>query len=131
MKLKLLLLSAFAAIASLAAKANTNPGETESDTKKNDISGGVFHSESRKPLNNVSVTAYLVSRKEKIALTDENGSYAFDDLKPGTYKLVFEKQGYKKVTKEKVLIKTDEGFELNIAMVEEKDFDFMPGAFSF
>ena len=131
MRLKLLLLSAFAVILSVADKANTTPGENEKETKKNDLSGGVFHSESRKPLNNVSVTAYLVSKKEKVALTDLSGSYAFDDLKPGTYKFVFEKEGYKKVTKDKVLIKTDDGFQLNIDMIEEKDFDFMPGAFSF
>ena len=37
----------------------------------------------------------------------------------------------KKVTKEKIIIKTDDGFQLNIEMAEEKDFDFMPGAFNF
>ena len=88
MTLKLLLLSAFAVVTSFAAKANTNPGES-GDAKKTDIAGGVFHSDSRKPINNVSVTAYLTSKREKIAFTDGNGSYAFDDLKPGTYKLVF------------------------------------------
>ena len=131
MRIKLLLLSAFAVAASFAAKANTDPSEANNDTKKSDILGGVFHSESKRPLNNVSVTAYLDSKREKVALTDENGSYAFDGLKPGTYKLVFEKQGYKKVTKDKVFIKTDEGFQLNVAMAEEKDFDFMPSAFGF
>ena len=35
------------------------------------------------------------------------------------------------MTKEKVLIKTDEGFQLNITMAQEKDFDFMPGTFGF
>jgi len=131
MRIKLLLLSAFAVAASFTAKANTDPCEANNDTRKSDILGGVFHGESKKPLNNVSVTAYLASKREKVALTDVNGSYAFDGLKPGTYKLVFEKQGYKKVTKDKVFIKTDEGFQLNVAMVEEKDFDFMPGAFGF
>ena len=92
----------------------------------------MYHTTTKKPLTNVSVTAYLTSdKKEKVVLSDSNGNYAFDDLKPGVYKFVFEKDGYKKVTKEKVFIKTDEGFQLNIEMAEEKDFDFIPGAFNF
>lgn len=131
MKLKLLLLTAFVTAISLAANANANPKKASDETKKNDLTGGVFHTESKRPLNNVSVTAYLISKKEKVSLTDENGLYVFDGLKSGTYKLVFEKQGYKKVTKEKVIIKADDGFQLNIEMIEEKDFDFMPSAFGF
>ena len=130
MKIKLLLLSSFIVFA-IVAKANTGPSEATDITKKNDINGGVFHSETKKTISNVSVTAYLTSKKEKTVVTDSNGNYAFDDLKPGTYRLVFEKQGYKKVTKEKVMIRTDEGFRLNIVMTEQEDFDFMPGAFTF
>ena len=33
--------------------------------------------------------------------------HAFDELKPGVYKFVFEKAGFKKVTKDKVVVKTD------------------------
>jgi hypothetical protein len=132
MKIKLLLLSCTVLFASVMAKANNIPTESDGTTKKNDINGGVYHNETRKPLNNVSVTAYLTTnKKEKIVVSDSNGNYAFDDLKPGLYKFVFEKDGYKKVTKEKIFIKTDEGFQLNIEMAEEKDFDFIPGAFNF
>ena len=132
MKIKLLLLSCFAVFASVIAHANATPAESDGTTKKNDINGGVFHNETKKPLSNVSVTAYLTAnKKEKIVVSDGNGNYAFDDLKPGIYKLVFEKDGYKKVTKEKINIKTDEGFQLNVEMTEEKDFDFVPGAFNF
>lgn len=132
MKIKLLLLSCTVLFASVIAKANPTPTESDGTTKKNDINGGVYHNTTKKPLSNVSVTAYLTSeKKEKIVLSDSNGNYAFDDLKPGVYKFVFEKDGYKKVTKEKIFIKTDEGFQLNIEMAEEKDFDFIPGAFNF
>ena len=132
MKIKFLLLSCFAVFASVIAHANATPAESDGTTKKNDINGGVFHNETKKPLSNVSVTAYLTAnKKEKIVVSDGNGNYAFDDLKPGIYKLVFEKDGYKKVTKEKINIKTDEGFQLNVEMTEEKDFDFVPGAFNF
>lgn len=99
--------------------------------RKDEINGTVFHAESKKPLKDVSVTAYLVSKKEKAILTDDLGSFAFDELKPGTYKFVFEKAGFKKITKDKVVIKTDEAFLLNIEMIENKDFEIMPSPFHF
>jgi hypothetical protein len=44
---------------------------------------------------------------------------------------VFEKDGYKKVTKEKVSIKTDETFQLRIEMIEAEDFNLMPSPLYF
>lgn len=130
MKIKLILLSCFVIIASFMAKAA--PTDADGATKKNDINGGVFHNETKKPLINVSITAYrATNKKEKVIFSDVYGNYAFDDLKPGTYKFVFEKNGYKKITREKIILKIDEGFQLNIEMMEEKDFDFVPGAFNF
>lgn len=132
MKLKLTLLTCFIVFATAFAKANTTTLGVDDKEKKDEINGGVFHNETKKPLTNVSVTAYLTTnKKEKTVVSDGNGNYAFSDLKPGTYKFVFEKDGFKKVTKEKIIIKTDDGFQLNIEMAEEKDFDFMPGAFNF
>ena len=112
------------------AKANSNdPGEGKG--KKDDLVGMVVHSETKKPIKDVNVTAYLISKKEKITVTDEEGNYSFDELKPGTYKFVFEKSGFRKVTKEKVVVKTDEAFQLNIEMIEAGDFDLMPSPFHF
>ncbi len=130
MKLKTILLSFLLVFVSAIAKANTDPSDADETSKKDEINGGVYHNETKKPLINVSITAYLNSnKKEKVILSDNNGNYAFDDLKPGTYKFVFEKNGYKKVTREKIIIKTDEGFQLNVEMSEEKDFVFVPGGF--
>ena len=127
MKPKFLLL-AISLLGFFAAKANAGgPGEG----KKDELVGIVIHSESKKPLKDVSVTAILVSKKEKIVMTDEEGSFSFDELKPGTYKFVFEKAGFKKITKEKIVIKTDEAFQLNIEMIESNDFEIMPSPFSF
>ena len=132
MKLKLTLLTCFIVFATAFAKANTTTLGVDDKEKKDEINGSVLHNETKKPLTNVSVTAYLTAnKKEKTVVSDGNGNYAFSDLKPGTYKFVFEKDGFKKVTKEKIIIKTDDGFQLNIDMAEEKDFDFMPGAFNF
>lgn len=114
----------------MMARANgSDPGENNG--KKDDLMGMVVHSDSRKPLKDVSVTAYLVSKKEKVTITDEDGNYSFDELKPGTYKFVFEKTGFKKVTKEKVIVKTDEAFQLNIEMIETGDFDMLPSPLHF
>ncbi len=128
MKPKILLLPVVLLSFSMCAKAN---GRGPGDGKKDDINGMVIHSESKKPLKDVSVTAYLVSKKEKVELTDEGGNYSFDELKPGTYKFIFEKAGFKRVTKEKIVIKTDEGFQLNIEIIESTDFDIMPSPFHF
>ena len=126
MKSKLILLVT-ALLGFGVANAAVDPDPTCSGKgKKNDIVGLVVHGESKKPLKDVNVTAYLVSKKEKLVQTDEIGSYAFDALKPGVYKFVFEKAGYKKVTKDKVVIKTDEAFQPNIEMIESRDFDLVP-----
>ncbi|MFL5808288.1 MAG: carboxypeptidase-like regulatory domain-containing protein [Flavisolibacter sp.] len=126
MKFKLLLLTlAFSASAVFARANNTSPGTGE-ETKKNDIAGGVIHADTKKPLSNVSVTAYSINKKEKVVLTDASGNYSFSELKPGTYKLIFEKEGFRKVTREKVTIRSDEGYLLNIEMSDEEDFKMIP-----
>lgn len=128
MKQKFILL-AISLLGFVVVKANVvvpGPGEG----KKDDINGTVIHSENKKPLEGVCVTAILISKKEKAVLTEEDGGYSFDELKPGTYKFVFEKAGFRKITKEKVVIKTDEAFQLNIEMIELSDFEIMPSPFN-
>ena len=131
MKYKLLLLSLFTILISFTAKANITLGDDIETVRKHDVVGGVFDISSKKPLSNVSVTAYLVAKKEKTVWTDSNGNFSFNDLKTGTYKFVFEKDGFKKVSKEKILARVDEAFQLNIAMDEHSSFDFMPGPSQF
>jgi hypothetical protein len=125
MKPKFLLLISFVVLGSLVAKANTDPG------KKDDIMGSVIGAEGKKPLKDVCITAYLCSKKEKVVITDGTGAYSFDDLKPGVYKFVFEKEGYKKVIKEKVTVKVDEGFQLDIEMLQDNSTDVMPSTSHF
>jgi len=125
MKPKFLLLISIFVLGSLIAKANTGPG------KKDDIMGSVIGAEGKKPLKDVCITAYLCSRKEKVVITDGTGAYSFDDLKPGVYKFVFEKEGYKKVIREKVTVKVDEGFQLDIEMLQDTSTDVMPSTSHF
>jgi uncharacterized membrane protein len=122
MKPKTLLLIATFVLGSLIAKAKVDPDPG----RKDDIMGSVMNAEGKKPLKDVSITAYLSSKKEKVVITDGTGAYAFDDLKPGIYKFVFEKEGYKKVVKEKVTVKVDEAFQLDIEMLEDNSADVMP-----
>jgi Carboxypeptidase regulatory-like domain len=125
MKKKLLmLLTGLMVFVAANASGGDEPGNPNG--KKDDLNGIVTHSETKKPLEGVSVTAILISKKEKIVATDEEGEFSFDSLKPGMYKFVFEKAGFKKITKEKVIVKTEEAFQLNIEMIELSDFDILP-----
>lgn len=129
MKMKFFLL-AVCMVSFGIAKANTEPGPSCIKGKKDDLVGLVYQAD-KKPIRDVNVTAYLVSKKEKTVLTGEDGSYAFDELKPGIYKFVFEKAGFKKVVKEKVVVRTDEAFQLNIEMIENNGFDLLPSPLHF
>lgn len=126
-KIFILAISLLGFVAAKAGEVAPDPGVG----KKDDLNGTVVHSESKKAMKDVSVTAYLVSKKEKVVVTNEEGGFAFDDLKPGTYKFVFEKAGFKKITKEKVVVKTDEAFQLNIEMIENNDFEILPSPLNF
>ena len=64
-------------------------------------------------------------------ITDEWGRFEFDELKTGVSKLVFEKEGYRKVVREKVSVKTDETFQMRIEMIEADGFDLLPSPFQF
>ena len=106
MKPKIILLS-LGLLGFAVANASTEPAPCSGMRQVDEVNGIIIHSENKKPLKDVSITAYLVSKKEKAIHTDEDGGYSFDELKPGTYKFVFEKAGFKRVTKEKVVIKTN------------------------
>jgi len=125
MKPKIFLLSISLLVFAIA-KANTDPDPSTEKNKINEVNGVIFDSEHKKPLKDVTITAYSVSKKEKTVQTDEAGSFSFDELKSGTYKFVFEKAGFKKV-----VIKTDETFQLNIEMIESNNLELMPSPFHF
>ena len=85
------------------------------------VKGVVLDKESRKPLKDVNVTAISQSKTEKIVSTDNNGAFHFIMLKPDTYRLVFEKEGYKKVIKDKVEVKEKIPVRINVEL-----FEFIP-----
>ena len=130
MKQKILLLIAICTIGCLQSKAADiepgNPGKSI-----NEVAGNIYDGDSKKALREVTVTAYSANKKEKFVITDEFGRFEFDELKTGIYKLVFEKEGYRKVIREKVSVKTDETFQMRIEMIEAEGFDLMPSPFQF
>ena len=131
MKQRILLLFVICALGCLQSKAEncTKPGNPGKSI--NEVAGNIVDGDSKKPLREVTVTAYSLNKKEKFVITDEFGRFEFDELKTGVYKLVFEKEGYRKVVKEKVSVKTDETFQMRIEMIEADGFDLMPSPFQF
>ena len=117
--------------AGIIAKANTNPDDEKlKPVDPEDVYGSVILAGKDKPLKDVIITAFLQSKKEKVVISNANGEYGLDNLTPGTYKLVFEKDGYRKVVKEKVIVKPNSGIELNIEM-EYKGYELSPSPFHF
>ena len=116
MKHKILLLIAICTLGCLQSKASGkdpgNPGKSI-----NEVAGNIIDGDSNKKAN--------------VVLTEEFGRFEFDELKSGISKLVFEKEGYRKVVREKVVIKTDETFQMRIEMIESEGFDLMPSPFHF
>jgi hypothetical protein len=127
MKCKALIVGSFLLLSSLCASAGEP--SPEDLLGKTELNGSVFHQDNHKPLRDVTITAYSAQKKEMSVTTDASGNYYFDGLKSGTYRFVFERNGYRKVTKEKVVIRSDEGFQLNIGLAEEEEFHWLPGAF--
>ena len=113
----------------ILARAGDVPGDGNGN--KDDVTGTVIQTDSKKPLKDVSVTVYLASKKEKLTVTDDEGNFSFDDLKPGKYKFIFEKSGYKKVTKEKIIVNADDAYELDVEMIELNDFNITPSPLHF
>ena len=131
MKQRILLLIAICTLGCLQSNAADINPITPGPGKINEVAGNITDGDSKKPLQQVTVTAYSSNKKEKFVLTDEFGHFEFDELKTGIYKLVFEKEGYRKVVREKVSIKTDETFQMRIEMMEADGFDLMPSPFQF
>jgi len=130
MKHRFLLLIAICTMGCLQSRASDIDPRT-SGKGINEVAGNIVDGDSKKPIGEVTVTAYSANKKEKFVITDEWGHFEFDELKTGVYKLVFEKEGYRKIVREKVAIKTDETFQMRIEMIEADGFDLLPSPFQF
>jgi hypothetical protein len=95
------------------------------------VFGSVRHAGRDKPLKDVVITVFEENNvKSKTVLTDQEGVFGLSYLKPGTYKIVFQKDGFRKVVREKVTVKPDTGIRLDIEM-EEVSQELGPSPFHF
>ena len=94
--------------------------------------GLVVEAETGKPIKDVYVTAYNNSKKEKIVTSNASGNFSLMDLKPGIYKFVFQKEGFEKVIREKIVLKLNEGYQLTVQMFQDENvFDVVPAPLQF
>ena len=129
MKIRILILTCFFSVVACVAYANNG---TNGNGPQTDIGGGVVDADSKKPINNVNITAVSHDTKEKwMAVTDNNGNYSFNNIKGGAYKIVFQKDGFRKIIKEKIFIKEDENFQLNTEMSTNTEMQLIPGLLLF
>ena len=133
MKVKLLLLLTLCFACAAVYANNCGKGPDPEKKKKDFVNGMVSHATNKRPLKDVLVTAYLNtdSKKEISVQTDEAGNYSFEALKPGTYKLVFEKTGFRRVTKDKIIVKDEDSFKLNVDLAEISHQNMMPSPLHF
>jgi hypothetical protein len=103
----------------------------ESNRPSESVFGKIFSEDSNKPLKDVTITAVLLNKKEKFTLSDTEGEYGISELKLGVYKIIFEKDGYRKVVKDKVTIKANSQVEMNIEMEQNSFFNLAPSPMHF
>ncbi|MEP6746276.1 MAG: carboxypeptidase-like regulatory domain-containing protein [Bacteroidota bacterium] len=107
-----------------------NVGQHKKDDA--DMNGMVLEAETGRPIKDVNITAYNNTKKEKITTSSANGGFTLTDLKPGVYRFVFEKEGFEKVIREKIILKLNDAYQLNVQMAEEANiFDMMPSPLRF
>lgn len=116
-------------LGSLFSFANSGGKEKKDDP---DMTGVIVAAETGKPIKDVNITAYANSKKEKTVSSNAGGNFSLTDLKPGIYKLVFQKEGFEKVIRENIVLKTKEDYQLTIQMFEEENiFDLVPSPLRF
>jgi hypothetical protein len=83
MKRKIILLAIIGITGCLKSNAmGDEPGNPVNPGKIiNELSGSVLDGDTKKPLKEVTVTAYYSNKKEKFVISDEFGRFDIDELK--------------------------------------------------
>jgi len=115
MKFRYLLFTSILIASAYQVHASAGIGRNDDD-----VNGVVMDAGTRKPLKDVSVIAIMNSKKEKVVISDANGGFSLDDLKPGTYKLIFEKDGYKRMVRDKVVIPSNPSAPIQVKIEMEE-----------
>lgn len=83
----------------------------QKDVSTATISGKVVKASTNEALSGVEVQLKGLDKK---ATTDQKGTYSFDGLKPGTYTVVVEAEGYKTWKKEVKLNSEDKTLDIKL-----------------
>ena len=76
MKQRILLLIAICTMGCLQSKASgIDPGTPGKGRSINEVAGNIVDGDSKKPMSDVTVTAYSANKKEKFVVTDEWGRF--------------------------------------------------------
>lgn len=87
------------------------------------ISGVVTDGSTKLPVYDVVVTLSTPAfNGKRFAVTDSSGIYKFLNLTPGLYTLVFEMEGYDKVTKENMQLEAGKPLGVSIELVKTRSF---------
>ena len=90
-------------------------GSTHAISSKSTIAGRVIDKESQDPIPFVSVYIKSIARGD---VSDKDGLFAVTGLPPGTYDVIFQRQGYKEVVVKQVRLKSNSNIMLNTEMIE-------------
>ena len=116
----------------LAARVCSFAGQSACRPEEPVFKGFIVAAQTGKPIKDVSITAYSQSKKERTVTSNASGGFSLGDLKPGTYRFVFQKEGFEKVVRDKIVLKANEDYQLTIRMFDEENiFDLMPSPLRF
>jgi len=92
--------------------------QAQTSDSKISVKGKIFTT-SKQPVENISVTLQLAkdSSLVKVALTDKEGRYTFEKLKPGNYQIIFSGVGFKTVYSNSIIV-LDTSIEIPLTLLE-------------
>lgn len=88
------------------------------ETQAGSVRGAIQDADFEAPLPNATVTL-LELDPQRSANSDDSGAYVLSDLPPGTYTLVFSKEGYERQVRTGVVVTAGQLTEVNISLAGE------------
>lgn len=115
-KLIVIIIALVAVATSTFAKESSKPVE-KAPIQASVLTGKIIDKVSGEELVGVAVR---IDGTENICYTDFEGNFAFNNIKPGSYKLDVEMISYEKVTTQKIQVEANEAHELKIKLEQDK-----------
>lgn len=111
----------FVLLAALGTQFFANAHEVNKSASDSVVLGNITDGNSKKPMNDVTVSLSTAKQGKRELKSDATGSFAFFQLPPGELCTIqLEKKGYKTYRKEFIMTK-EGGVQLKIALESEED----------